>query len=275
MGSAVGDLLNPASVSAQITDHDAVVFAPQLLADEEYCAVDALLEAMRGTGKTFIFTSGTGVLGQRTCGAWSQDSFAETDAFTPLSAIARRVDTEERVKGAIGQGVRTMVIRPPRVWGHGARGHLSMVYESVGVTGSACYIGAGFNMYSNVHIDDLADLYALAIDRGTAGALYHAVCGEMSNRWIAERVARDLGCETRSVSMDEAMGIWGRYQTLIVLSVSSRSRATRSRNELGWEPKHLDMLEEIGLESFRALAGSRARAPGQVFHGRLASTVLN
>jgi nucleoside-diphosphate-sugar epimerase len=267
----IGDVEDPAS-AAEIADAaDVIVFAPQLLADQEYEVVSRLLGRLEGTGKTFIFTSGTGVIGQRTGGAWSQDSFAEDDSFNPLKAIARRVDTETLVRAAAGRGMRAMVMRPPRVWGHGARGHISMVYESVGVSGSACYIGQGFNMYSNVHIDDLAELYARVVLRGTAGALYHAVCGEIANRWIAESVAHDMGCETRSVSMDEAMEIWGRYQTLIVLGVSSRSRAVRSRDELGWVPKRLDMLEEVGLESFRALAMAQRGQP--IFHGR-ASTLL-
>src|SRR5690606_10173818 len=98
------------------------------------------------------------------------------------------------------------------------------------------------------------DLYVRMMQSGSAGALYHSVAGEVANRWIAESVARDMGCDTRSVTMDEAMEIWGRYQTLIVLSVSSRSRAIRSRQELGWEPQHADMLSEIGLPAFQDLA---------------------
>jgi nucleoside-diphosphate-sugar epimerase len=261
MAMRLGDIENLDDLGALVGDFDTVVFAPQLLMEPEQRVVRALLTAMEGSGKTFVFTSGTGVLGQRTFGAWSQDSFAEDDPFVPLKAIAMRVETENLVRSAGDRGLRAMVVRPPRVWGHGARGHVSMVYESVGRTGAACHIGAGLNLYSNVHVDDLADLYARAIERGAPGALYHAVGGETPNRWIAESVARDLGCETRGVTMDEAMEIWGRYQTLIVLSVSSRSRSPRSRRELGWEATRADMLEEIGLPEFRALAEPSASAP--------------
>lgn len=270
MGMAVGDLVENGQFP-DVKAYDAVVFAPQLLMDPEQAAAVQILDAIAGTGKVFIFTSGTGVLGQRTMGAWSQDSFAEDDIFTPLKAIAQRVETENIVRAASDRGVRAMVIRPPRVWGHGARGHISMIYESVSRTGAACYIGDGLNLYSNVHIDDLADLYVKAAEAGKAGALYHAVGGEVPNRWIAECVARDMECETRSVTMDEAMEIWGRYQTLIVLSVCSRSRAVRSRAELGWEPRHHDMLSEIGLPGFRKLAEGGA---SKVMDGRI-STALD
>lgn len=269
MRTLIGDIVE--GEFPDVASFDAVIFAPQLTMDPEQEVVSHILGLLEGTGKTFVFTSGTGVLGQRTMGDWSQDSFAEDDAFVPLRAIAKRVDTENIVRDAAGRGVRAMVIRPPRVWGHGARGHVSMVYESIARTGAACYIGKGLNLYSNVHIDDLTDLYVKAVESGAGGALYHAVGGEVANRWIAESVARDMGCETRSVDMDEAMDIWGRYQTLIVLSVCSRSRAVRSRRELGWSPRHHDMLSEVGLNEFRALAMQEEAA---VVEGRL-STFLD
>ncbi|AUW57162.1 nucleoside-diphosphate sugar epimerase [Sphingobium sp. SCG-1] len=254
-----------------VVPFDAIVFAPQLLMNPEQAAVRRILDALEGTGKVFIFTSGTGVLGQRTMGAWSQDSFAEDDPFVPLRAIAKRAETENIVRAAERRGVRAMVIRPPRVWGYGARGPVSMTYESVARTGAACFVGEGLNLYSSVHVDDLCDLYVKAVLSGTAGALYHAVGGEIPNRWIAECVARDMGCQTRSVDMDEAMKIWGRYQTLIVLSVSSRSRAVRSRHELDWSPHHTDMLTEVGLMEFRELA---YKAPQSIVEGRM-STALD
>ncbi|MEE4591256.1 hypothetical protein V2J94_05040 [Streptomyces sp. DSM 41524] len=39
---------------------------------------------------------------------------------------------------------------------------------------------------------------------GAVGALYHAVAGETPNRWLAERVADDLGRGTRGVGEAEA-----------------------------------------------------------------------
>jgi|GEM_PF-157786 len=269
MTALVGDMVEEGGFP-DCTAFDAIVFAPQLVMAPEQQAVAKILNAIEGTGKVFIFTSGTGVLGQRTLGAWSQDSFGEDDPFVPLKAIAQRVDTETITRAAKDRGVRAMVIRPPRVWGYGARGHISMVYESVAATGAACYIGEGLNLYSHVHIDDLADLYVRAVQLGTAGALYHAVGGEVANRWIAESVARDMDCATRSVGVDEAMDIWGRYQTLIVLSVCSRSRAVRSRLDLAWTPQHHDMLSEIGLPEFRQLARQQAN---KAIDGRMSTSL--
>jgi nucleoside-diphosphate-sugar epimerase len=233
---------------------DAIVFAPQLLLEPEHRAVSAFLDRLAGSGKSFIFTSGTGVLGQRTAGDWSPDSFAEDDPFTPARSIARRVETEDLVRGALSRNLRAIVMRPPLVWGPNDHGHVSAVYESVGRTGSACYIGRGLNCYTNVHIDDLARLFELALTKGTPGALYHAAAGEIPNRWIAEAVAHDLGCETRSLSLEEAFDVWGKFRALIVMGASSRSRSPRSRDELGWTPEHLDLLSQVGDPRLRALA---------------------
>lgn len=255
----LGDLESDlAPIIAAASDADAVVFAPQLLLEPEHQAVSALLDAIEGKGKTFIFTSGAGVLGQRTEGAWSQDSFAEHDSFVPARTLIRRVETENLVRAAVDRGVRGIVIRPPLIWGPGDHGHVSMIYASVAKTGAACYVGSGLNCYSNVHIDDLSRLYELVLDQGAPGALYHAVAGEIPNRWIAEAVARDLGCETRSVSVTEAFDIWGRFATLIVMGASSRSRSPRSRDELGWRPERLDMLSQVGEPRLRALAETKA-----------------
>jgi nucleoside-diphosphate-sugar epimerase len=233
---------------------DAVVFAPQLLLEPEHQVVTAFLDRMAGTGKTFIFTSGTGVLGQRTGGDWSQDSFAEHDAFTPARTLVRRVETENLVRESVDLGVRGLVIRPPLVWGPDDHGHIAMIYQSVAKTGAACYVGSGLNCYSNVHIDDLKRVFQLVLENGAPGALYHAVAGETPNRWIAEVVARDLGCETRSLSLEEAFEVWSKFAALIVMGASSRSRSPRTRDELGWTPVHLDMLTQVGQPRLRALA---------------------
>jgi nucleoside-diphosphate-sugar epimerase len=233
---------------------DAVIFAPQLLLEPEHLAVSAFLDAMAGAGKTFIFTSGTGVLSQRTAGDWSPDTFAEDEPFTPARTIARRVETEDLVRAAASQGVRGIVMRPPMIWGPGDHGHMALIYRSVARTGAACYIGRGLNCYTNVHIDDLSRAYELALERGVSGGLYHAAAGEIPNRWIAESVARDLGCETRSLTLEEGFEVFGKFSALIVMGASSRSRSPRAKAELGWAPEHLDMMVQIGEPRFRAMA---------------------
>jgi len=233
---------------------DAVIYAAQVEFSREPEILRALCEALAGTGKTLVFLSGSGVLMQRTEGAWSSDSFAEDDAFTPEPLAIPRVAAEQLVRAAAGSGVRTIVIRPPVIWGPGDNGPVAHAYRSIGKTGAACYIGAGLAVYGNVHSADLAELFSLALARGRAGALYHAVGGEIPYRWIAEAVARDMGVEARSVTMSEAAEIFGPFGALLQ-SACSRIRDSRTRAELGWAPTRHDMLSSIGQPRLRLLAG--------------------
>jgi MMPL family len=50
---------------------------------------------------------------------------------------------------------------------------------------------------------------AAALNMGTSGALHHGAAGEIANRWLAEAVAKDLGCPTRSLTTSEAADLWG------------------------------------------------------------------
>jgi nucleoside-diphosphate-sugar epimerase len=243
-----------AEVVAAAARSDAVVFAAHLEAPDEEEVVAELLDALAGTGKAFLFTSGSGVLIQRTAGGWSEDSFAEDDPFTVEPLAARRLAVEALVRAAADRRVRAVVIRPGLVWGPGDHGHVSMVYASVARTGAACYVGEGLNTYSNVHVDDVARLFGSALAGGVPGALYHAVSGETPNRWIAQAVADDLGRPTRSLSPDEAVAVWGEFGALL-LAASSRIRAPRARRELGWTPERTDMLSMVGEPRLRDLAG--------------------
>lgn len=254
VAAVIGDIEQDIdAVIAATRSHDAIIYAAQVAPPAELKAVSVLLEAFAGSEKTFVFLSGSGVLCQRTEGAWSADSFAEDDAFSPEPLAAMRVETEGLVRAAAGRGLRAMVVRPPVIWGPGDHGHVPMIYQSVAATGAACYVGDGLAAYGHVHIDDIAALFARALEAGAAGALYHGVAGEIPNRWIAETIARDLGCDTRSVTMNEAAEIWGEFGALI-MSVSSRVRDKATRRSLGWSPHHTDMLSEIGEPRLRALA---------------------
>ncbi|MGC5562049.1 NAD-dependent epimerase/dehydratase family protein [Streptomyces sp. FR-108] len=239
---------------------DAVIYAAQAGPEQETATVRDLIHTLTGTPKTLVFLSGNGVLAQRTAGAWSPDVFSEDDPFAPEPLAAHRKAAEDTVMAASRNGLRSMVVRPGLIWGPGDHGHVSRVYRSVAATGAACYIGEGLNTYSHVHIDDVTRLFSLALDRGRHGGLYHAVAGEIPTRWIAERVAADLGVETHSLTPEEATGVWGEFGALI-MSVSARIRAVRAQRDLGWRPRHTDMLTMIGEERLRRLAGPSALLP--------------
>ncbi|MER6210942.1 NAD-dependent epimerase/dehydratase family protein [Streptomyces sp. NPDC001642] len=249
-----GDLeeRRPAVVEAAL-QADVVVYAAQAGPEQETATVQDLTRAPAGTRRTLIFLSGSGVLLQRTAGAWSPDVYAEHEPFTPEPLADFRKAAEDTVLAAASEGLRTMVIRPGLIWGPGDHGHTSMIYQSVAATGAACYVGTGLNTYSHVHIGDVTRLFSLALKKGRPGGIYHAVAGETPNRWIAERVAADLDVEARSITPEEATEVWGELGALI-MAASSRIRAVDAHRELGWQPQHTDMLTMIGDDRLRRLA---------------------
>lgn len=253
----LGDLADRAAALAPIDDAEAVIYAAQLMLDEERATVSAMLDRLAGTGKSFIFTSGTGVLSQRTDGDWSEDSFAEDDEFVPSKYIGGRKMTEDLVRAASERGIRAFVIRPPLIWGNGGCLAVANFYDAYARTGRVAYVGRGLNLYSNVHVEDLARVYALTLERGTPGALYHAVSGETNFRTLAEGVARVLGTQAHGVSFAEAVTIWDKFTALIGLSICSRSRSPRARRDLGWapHPDRLDIMDEVDHPAFRERLG--------------------
>lgn len=251
-GAEEGDFQDPYKLADIAARYDATVFTPTIQFDEEVTVITPLLERYAATGRTFIFTSGTGVLSIPSyAGEWREETFAEDDSFIPVEWMTIRVETENLVRQYAHKGVKAMVIRPPLIWGHGGSYQIPGIFESVEKTGSACYLGLGLHLYSNVHVDDLADVYLRAIDCGVAGALYHAVAGEANFKQIAQAVAQVMGCETRSVTMKEAGEIWGGVTARLLYGMSSRSRAVRSRKELRWSPRHLDMIDDIQNGSYK------------------------
>lgn len=100
------------AVIAAAATADAVIYAAQTAPGTEAAAVADLLRALGGTGVTFIFTSGSGVLLQRTDGAWSADSFTEDDDFVVEPLAVTRKGVEDLVRAAAHDGVRAMVVRP-------------------------------------------------------------------------------------------------------------------------------------------------------------------
>lgn len=259
IAAIIGDARKMAYTPEFFAPFDGVLWAAQLMLEEEEAACSAMLRALAKSGKAFIFTSGTSLLSQPTNGEWSEDSFSEYDDFLPRRQVAPRRAIETMVRVAAHYGVRAMVVRPPLIWGHGGCRIIEDLYHSARQSGTVCYVGSGLNLYTHVHVDDLSDLYARAFDKGVAGALYHLASGEVNFRAMAQTIARYLGIETRSVTIEEAAGIWDPFMGPIVFSGCSRCRAPRSRLELGWQPSpdKRDLLEEC-VEPSYALATDRA-----------------
>ncbi len=238
------DILRAAAARA-----DAVINAAN--ADHEPSA-KALLGALEGTGKTYIHTSGSSIVGTQSAGERVDAVFAEDTPFTPSRGRAARVALNEHILSCKAKGVRPVIICPSLIYGvsQGPDKHsmqVPLLIELAKKTGAARHYGPGENIWSNVHIDDLVELYVLALASSPAGAFYFAENGENSMRQVCEAINRKLGVkgDTVPMSLEEASREWGEGTAQNTMGSNSRVRAVRARAELGWRPSRPSLIEEI------------------------------
>lgn len=215
-------------------------------------SAQAMLEALAGTGKGFIHTSGSSIVGTPAAGHRVDDVFDETTPLQPSSGRAARIALNARILGFSDRNVRSVIICPSLIYGLGtgpARHSIQVPWliALAKKSGVAKHYGPGENIWSNVHITDLVDLYRLALDAAPAGAFYFAEHGENSMREICEAINRKLGVDggTVEMSLEDAAREWGESAARNTMGSNSRVRAVRARTELGWRPGALPLIAEI------------------------------
>jgi nucleoside-diphosphate-sugar epimerase len=220
-------------------------------------AVVALLDALAGSGKPFIHTSGSSIVGTRARGHRSEAIFDENTPVTPTPARTVRVALNERILSYRDKGCRPVIICPSLIYGlgHGVEPHSTQVPLLIDLAkkrGCAAHAGPGENIWSNVHIDDLLTLYALAIEKAPAGSFFFAENGENSLREVCDSINRMLGYAgpPMAMSMQEAASEWGEGTAEDTMASNSRVRAVRAR-QLGWKPKARSLIEEIEHGCYR------------------------
>jgi nucleoside-diphosphate-sugar epimerase len=207
--------------------------------------VRAILEALEGTGKPFVYTSGVWVLGST--GGIVAD---ESTPLNPTPLVALRPAIEEEVLGYKGRGVRTIVIRPALVYGRG--GSIPrMIAQSARETGAARYVGDGQNRWPFVDVDDLAQLYVLALEKAAPGSLYNAANGPSYRvREVAEAASIGAGAKgkTQAWPLDEARKTLHAFADALVLD--QQVSGEKAKKELGWSPHAPPVLDDLKTGSY-------------------------
>jgi nucleoside-diphosphate-sugar epimerase len=230
-------------------------------------AATAMLDALVGSGKTFVHTSGSSIVGKRSAGERAEDVYDETTSITPSPARAARVALNELILSYQTKGVRPIIVCPSLIYGvsRGPKEHSMQVPWLIALAqkngGTARHYGPGENVWSNVHIDDLVELYLRAIKSAPTGAFYYAENGENSMRELGEAISRMLGKggATRPMTLEEAVAEWGEGPAQDTMGSNCRVRAIRARNELNWAPRAKSLLSEIadGCYSGAQSAGTK------------------
>jgi nucleoside-diphosphate-sugar epimerase len=220
-------------------------------------STEVFLVAMEGTNKPYIQGSGSGITADMAGGEPTIAIYEDDDVVVPLPSRAARVALNNLVLAAVHDGIRTAVIAPPMIYGEGTGINPNSIQIPAMIKvakkfGIAKYVGRGENRWSNVHVEDLAELFLAVLEHGKAGAFYYAENGENSFREIAMVISRMLGYGDRAegLTVPEAYVEYGEMMTNLSFGANSRVRATRAHNELGWVAKHASLLHEIEHGSY-------------------------
>lgn len=224
--------------------HDFSRFAENGQIDKR--AIAAMGEAMEGTGKPLVVSSGTLIIARIKPGQ------VGTEDVEPLpEAVGIPRLSEQSAYALAAKGVRASSIRlSPTVHGEGDHGFVPQLVEIARARGVSAYVGDGSSRWPAVHRNDAAALYRLALEKGRAGAAYHGVGEEgVRTKDIAELIGRKLNLPVVSKAPEEAGEHFGFLAMFFGLDAPASSAITQA--ELSWRPVGPTLLEDMEQYYFK------------------------
>lgn len=249
----VGSLDDSELLIREARQSDGVINA----ADSDHrLALEALIEGLAGSNKRLLHTSGSSIVADNAQGQYASTKiFDDNTPVVPESDKAARVAIDRLAQDASKRGILSSVLCNTNIYGNG----LGLRRDSFQVpkliaqarkSGTVRYVGTGLNIWSNTHIEDVVDLYLIAMEKAAPGGFYFVENGEASFIDIGVAIADRLGLGApKSWSIEEATEEWGHMHAAYTFGCNSRVRAKRARAELGWRPKHNSLLEWIRTEA--------------------------
>lgn len=234
-GAAASDaVLHVAFRHFQHFRHDWTRFAENCEIDIR--AIEAIGAVLQGSSRPFIVTSGVGVAQGRA--ATEDDPPIPPSARYPRASEATAVALQER-------GVHASVMRLPQVHDTVKQGLITPLVAIARTKGVSAYVGDGHNRWPAVHVVDAARLYRLALEKGAAGARYHAVAEDgVPLKDIAAAIGHGLNVPVMSISPDQAQEHFGFLGFFAGWDAQTSSVQTRAK--LGWNPGGPDLLTDLG-----------------------------
>jgi nucleoside-diphosphate-sugar epimerase len=214
--------------------HDFSNFAENCEIDKR--AIEALGSALEGSDRLLLVTSGLALLA-------SGRAATEEDAPVPTSASYPRA-SEVTAMSLAARGVQASVVRLPQVHDRVKQGLVTYLINIAREKGVSAFVGDGLNRWAAVHVLDAARLYRLALEKGAAGARYHAVAEEdVPMREIAEAIGRGLKVPAVSLSADQAGEHFDSLGFFVGLDLQASSTLTQKR--LDWRPTQSGLLDDL------------------------------
>jgi len=200
-------------------------------------AIEAMGDALVGSDRPLVITSGTGM------GNAVPGQPATEDVFNPDYPNPRKASELAGISVA-NRGVNVSVVRLPQVHDPVKQGLITPLVQIAREKGASAFVGDGLNRWPAAHILDVACLYRLALEKQEAGSRYHAVAEEgIPVREIAEVVGRGLKVPVVSLSPEEAPTHFGWLGAFMGFDMPASSAQTQER--LGWHPTGPGLIADL------------------------------
>jgi nucleoside-diphosphate-sugar epimerase len=231
-------------------------------ANTDYPLAIARAFAQRGT-RRFIFLSSVGVLGNETAPG---HPFTHESRPAPHNAYAlSKLEAEEGLRAIAAEtGMEVVIIRPPLVYGAGAKGNFASLVSWL-KRGIPLPLGAVHNRRSLVGIDNLVDLVLTAIDHPAAANRTFLVSDgeDLSTSDLLRRTAAAMGRPARLLPVPAPL-LGGAARLLGKATLGQRLLSSLeldirfTRETLNWHPP---TTVDEGLA--RAVTSAREAPTGQ------------
>jgi nucleoside-diphosphate-sugar epimerase len=190
-------------------------------------AIEALGAALEGSDRPLLVTGGVALL--------APGRAATEDDAAPATSAAYPRASEAAAVSLVARGVRASVVRLPQVHDRDKQGLVTYMIAVAREKGISAFVGDGLNRWPAVHRLDAARLYRLALEKGSAGARYHAVAeAGVPLRDIADAIGRRLNVPVVAKSPEEAAEHFGWLGYFASVDCLASSAQTQQR--LGWRP---------------------------------------
>ncbi|MFJ4221532.1 NAD-dependent epimerase/dehydratase family protein [Curtobacterium luteum] len=225
----VGDVTDSEIVERLAHEADGVVHtASAESVDPAFTAT--VLRALAGTPKPFVHTGGIFTFGDST-------AISEQSPIDPPALTAWRVANEAAVRASTA---RTTIVAPGIVYGRGAGIPAMFVGDG---EHEVRLVGDGSQRWTTVHIDDLGELYVLALHRAEQDGYVVAATGDNPTlREIAEAGAHGSPVVAESVT-ESRDRLGAAFADALLLH--QEATGAHARAAFGWNPTRPSLVEDL------------------------------
>jgi nucleoside-diphosphate-sugar epimerase len=216
-------------------NHDFSKFAQNCENDKR--AIEAMGEALAGSDRPLIITSGTGM------GSLVPGQLATEEGFNPNGPNPRKASEFAGI-AALERGINVSVVRLPQVHDPVKQGLITALVQIAREKGVSAYLGGGLNRWPAAHVLDVARLYRLVLEKHEKGSRYHAVAEEgVPVRDVAAVIGRRLNVPVVSIAPEQAAAHFGWLGMFADHDMPASSALTRQR--LGWQPTGPGLIADL------------------------------